>query len=371
MEMNTLFSGLGIKGVKKLFKLYYGIGISEKFIKCMDDKLSMIFEQKTSLKIDERTRLSLFQTEGLFYKKGSISKMPFKLLLPFNLGEVTVLWLSKSRKIYDIADEDIDCDDIEFWFENLDPEFCRQATHPKWSLLPAIYQKSWSERIEKESGIHLSPSFIACMDDQLSAIFIKKTGIKITKRICTVLTHFKVSEPFFVSGNTSYFNTALIVNEEWNPVNICWHSVSNKIYKPSDEVLDCHDIKFGFEGFDADLYIKQYYPNQKLPFKIEDISYELVVTRINLDCIITMKLKPDAITKAEDAVTQIDNFIALFNDKSEKRNRDEGVIHDWNTEIKEDAIIYKLDLGSTGVSFFKRILTFLSKMNLFEVVEIE
>jgi|GEM_PF-1320929 len=371
MKMNTLFAFITNLGAKKLFKISFDKEISEQFLSCANIHLSMLFEKLTSLKIDNRTWVGNVEKEDFFYEKGWISKLPFQLFLPHIGTKIIICWQSKSGRIYDIADEDINCHDIEFWFDNLDVDLCRKATNPVWSLLPDIWQPMRIKLFEKDSGIQMSAPFMACLDNQLSNLFTKLTGIKITKRIQTTLSHFKINKPFLVSGEVSRLNTSLIINDNWNPVEVVWKSKSGRIYLPGNEDIDCNDIEFWFENFEAELYIRQYYPNQKLPFKIKDISYELVVTRINLDCTIVMKLRPNAVSDTEKTVEVIDHFITTFNDKSEKRDRSEGVIHNWNIEIKDDTVIYNLDLGSTGVSFFRKILTFLSKMNAFLKVEIE
>lgn len=207
------------------------------------------------------------------------------------------------------------------------------------------------------------------MDQQLSDEFEKKTGIKISKRI---RLHLDETDLNLSYGDISCANSVLtIIEEAPNNLKVCWKSGSGHIYKINDDDIDCNDIEFWFENFQPELYIQQYYPNQKLPFKIKNITYDLVVTRINLDCIIKMTLKKNVIKNEEEIVEQIDNFIAAFNNKSEKISREEGVIHNWNMEIASNIIIYALDLGSMGISFFKKMLTFLSALNLFERVEIE
>lgn len=372
MKFDSLFGWLGIKGTTKLFQINYGLHLSKSFIKCADSQLSTLFRQITNLKIGNRIRfVTISKEEGFIYSKGKISKLSFQLQLPFLAIPVIVCWKSLSIRTYDIGEEVIDCNDIEFWFENLDLELCHKANKPTWSLIPEIYQPLFINSL-KQFGINFSASFIFCMDKQLSEQFQKRTGIKISKRIRLSLTHFSVAESQLTYGEVSKIKGRITIIEE-EPINVkvCWRSKSDRIFKIEDEVVDCNDIEFWFEDFKPEVYIQQYYPNQQLPFKIKDITYELVVNRIYLDCTIVMTLKLEARLNAERFVEEIDNFIAAFNDKSEKKDRKEGVIHNWNTDIQKDKIIYNLDLGSTGISFFKKLLTFLSKLNVFLKVEIE
>ena len=53
----------------------------------------------------------------------------------YKLTKVTILWKSKSGRIYDLADTDIDCNDIELWFDKLDPLLCQKQMFPKEELV--------------------------------------------------------------------------------------------------------------------------------------------------------------------------------------------------------------------------------------------
>jgi hypothetical protein len=108
----------------------------------------------------------------------------------------------------------------------------------------------------------------------------------------------------------------------------------------------------------ATLYHKQLFPKVELPFKLKDLSYELVVTRLNLDCVIELYLSNEDATKALERINEINKFIGDFNTKSEKMDRKYGVVHNWKAEVEEGKIVYQLDLGSVGMFFFKKLLRF-------------
>ena len=74
--------------------------------------------------------------------------------------------------------------------------------------------------------------------------------------------------------------------------------------------------------------------------------------------------------EADSIVQEIDNFIDDWNLKSEKKNRADGVIHNSKGKWEDsETIVYEIDLGSTGFSFLKQLLTFLSKTGFFKKVE--
>lgn len=60
--------------------------------------------------------------------------MNVHLSIGSNGNLVQIKWRSKSGRIYLISDEDIDCDDIVFWFEGLDPVLYHHQLYPKEEL---------------------------------------------------------------------------------------------------------------------------------------------------------------------------------------------------------------------------------------------
>ena len=138
-----------------------------------------------------------------------------------------------------------------------------------------------------------------------------------------------------------------------------------------DEDIDCTDIVFWFEGLDPLLYHKQLYPKETLPFKLKNLSYDLVVTRLTLDCIIEMSLHENKICDANNIMQQIDLFIGSYNEKSEKARHFLGVVHNWKRHFRNNTIIeYEFDLGSAELIFFKYLLNYLSDLKCFSKVVI-
>lgn len=214
----------------------------------------------------------------------------------------------------------------------------------------------------------ISLNFANCADAQLTTLFELKTGLKINKQI-SIAT--RPEWDFFIeTGEISKVALSIYVNHNWDPVTVLWKSKSGRIYKLEDTDIDCDDIEFWFEDLDVALIHRQMYPNVKLPFKLKDLSYELVVTRINMDCTIELQVKLDNIINMEHIDAEIDNFIATFNQKSEKKDRVHGVIHHWKATVEGGKLIYDIDLGSTGPYFFKKLLPYLSQLNYFIKVEL-
>jgi hypothetical protein len=227
--------------------------------------------------------------------------------------------------------------------------------------IPQVYLNRYSRE-----GFEVSIKFLECADYQLRIAFEKQTGIKMNINTC-FCPPLKLTLNY-VSAEVSEACYNFFVSHNYFHVKIKWKSKSGRIYKFEDEDIDCDDVEFWFDDLDATLVHKYLYLKVTLPFKLKDLTYNLVVTRINMECNLEMVLKENL--EHELVTKQIDDFIADFNHKSEKKVRKDGVVHNWKIEFINDKLIYELDLGSTGVSFIKKLLTFLNKLNTFETVEL-
>lgn len=209
-----------------------------------------------------------------------------------------------------------------------------------------------------------SLEFLNCADEKLTSIFTIKTSLKPNKNLCFSLSTHGLNHPMLETGVISKLFIKLFVNHNWNPITILWKAKSGRIYKINDTDIDCDDIEFWFEKLDTELYIKQYYPTgQKLPFILKNLPFELVVTRLNLDCTLNLAVKNGYEKNRENIITDIYNFIEKFNIKSDKKDRADGLIH--NSAGKPDGkrnIVFEIDLGSAGFNFFKKLLQYLSKV---------
>ena len=229
----------------------------------------------------------------------------------------------------------------------------------------AIHSFSWTYNVV------VSAQFIDCADTQLTNLFVKKTGIKAGKKACFSISPTGSDTKFhYIRDVVSVIKLELFINHNWNPIKICWSSKSGHIYNIDDTDIDCGDINFWFDHLDTALYLQQFYPKVKLPFKLSKLSFDLVINRLNIDCLMILKTDTSRSNEADSIVQEIDNFIDDWNLKSEKKNRADGVIHNSKGKWEDsETIVYEIDLGSTGFSFLKQLLTFLSKTGFFKKVE--
>lgn len=227
-------------------------------------------------------------------------------------------------------------------------------------------------------SLQASKEFIECADKQLTEQFILQTGIKPGKNVCFSFSSHSLEVPIYgeyiipgtnIGGRKLCIN--LYVNHNWNPVTIYWKSKSGKEYKLHEINIDSQDIEFWFESLNPGLYLKQLFPNQKLPFKTDNLSFILNVYRLNIDATMMLTKKSQTNQESQEIILQIYDFIDSFNIASEKKNRNQGVIHNYNAVVEGDKIRFEIDLGSASIQFYKKLLQKLSGMDCFQTVDIE
>ncbi len=231
-----------------------------------------------------------------------------------------------------------------------------------------LYPQFTIDAFKKIYNKTISAEFVNCADQQLTPLFERITGLKINKRLS--ISWASEWEFFYEESVISKLAFSIYVNHNWDPVTVLWKSKAGRVYKIEDTDIDCNDLEFWFEGIDVALIHRQMFPKVTLPFKLKDLSYELVITRINLDCTLELQLKKGQLEHAEAIIQKIDDFINDFNIKSEKKDRKYGVVHNWKSAVEDTTLIYDIDLGSVGPYFFKKLLPFFSELNCFLRVEL-
>lgn len=223
-----------------------------------------------------------------------------------------------------------------------------------------------------------SKQFIDCADKQLTEQFIRATGLKPGKNVSIAFTNQTTGAPIYSQYQIPNSNmlgrklsVSIYINHNWNPVTIYWKSKIGRDYKLHDNDIECSDIEFWFEHLDTDLYIQQLFPHQKIPFQTDNLTFELEVVRLKLDATLTLTKSANCALSTREVAYKIDNFIARFNEISEKQNRKHGVVHHWKTSESDIQIRYDIDLGSAGILFYKHLFDQISKLNCISKILIE
>ncbi|PWS33167.1 hypothetical protein DF947_00580 [Pedobacter paludis] len=402
-----------------LFKLYFDIKASLNFLNCGNQQLVHFFEETVGVTPNYPIRLHWYgPLDGCVfnYEKGKISKLDAVLSLLYGRMNVSITWQSKSGRIYDMADEDIDCDDLIFWFENLEKEECLRMINPIIDWHRLVYTSGFIDVHKKVWAVDFSVPFVECMNSQLLPIFEERTGITINKSNRVVLGSMPKIDPItpemiaesdkivrlqrsiglFPQLDDEAFEDFI---EKTKPTNdypkfqyqkgtvstislyfwiaqnifayhqdIKWQSKSGRIYDIADEDIDYNDIEFWFDNLDVEKVYQALYPKIDTPFKLKNLSYELKVYQMSLDAIIHMHLKTDCLADAENYIIEIDNFIQEINEKTEKKDPKYAVIHGWESKIEDGFIDYSLKIGDNGIAFLKKLFKFVSDLNCFDEV---
>jgi hypothetical protein len=383
--MSSLLAGIGEAGVKKVHKMTFGVDISEQFIVCMDKQLTEDFEKQTGIIVKHPIWMGWGQEYGFEYLKNKTSSINCQIRLKYGTVTPTILWKSHSGRIYEISDTNIDCNDIVFWFDDLDARKANAIFKPKWTLLTLDVMGDYFKKGFKNYGVNFSNEYLQCADNQLTPMFIKQTGIKLkgdiglfepNHRDIIVNPDNTITEgpykPILEVNKTSTLIIVVCINAYHNKAKIAWKSKSGKIYKTTDTDIDYTDIEFWFEELQPELYLEQYYPKgQKLPFSTKGLPFEVVVTNLNIDCNLWIEFENGHTQNLDKIIEEIGNFIGDYNDKSELKDRADGVVHNgYGNKENENNILFEIDLGSVGFSFFKKLFKKISTFKEIKKLEI-
>lgn len=136
------------------FKEDYNLDISKEFLLCADRQLSPLFVSSTGLKFGNNLCLSFASEINFFYTVDKESKLLLNLYVNHYWNNLIIVWKSKSGKIYKLNDTQIDCDDIEFDFENLDSDLYKNQLFPKIVLpfdMPDLNYQLIVRRLNKDA----------------------------------------------------------------------------------------------------------------------------------------------------------------------------------------------------------------------------
>jgi hypothetical protein len=343
--------------------------VSEPFLVCADKKLCDEYEKQTGLFIENRPQSLLLPFEELNYIKGEVSSFSAKIYVNRRYLLTKICWRSKSGRVYEMADTNIDTDDIVFWFDPIEKD--------KGIKHIFFYIKDYNLTVKRNLGIDMSEIFCEYAEEQLRHYFEHKTGIKINHRVST---DWGREDLKYHEGEVSSIEIQLSIGHNFigdkiiqNKVKVCWRSKSGRVYKMADEDIDLSDIVFWFEGLDPISYHKQLYPNDPLPFKLKKPHFELAIHSIDLNMVLEIFLKESDDVMRDEIIAEISKFISTWNEKTEKEDaikQAQGITHyDSNgvvdsikiTESRANRIEIQLNMGTSDIILLKKLVQMLDK----------
>lgn len=127
------------------FMFTHSLLISKEFIQCADIQLTDQFIFKTGLRPSKNLNISISghnvedNIYGTYLKPDGVTvarRLMLKLYVNHSWNNITICWKSKNdNRDYKIHDKIIDCNDIEFWFDKLDPHLYYSQLYPN-DILP-------------------------------------------------------------------------------------------------------------------------------------------------------------------------------------------------------------------------------------------
>ena len=227
--------------------------------------------------------------------------------------------------------------------------------------------------------VRFSEQFVSVAGRRLWENFVKQTGIDDVKRVfISFPNNYADSDLRFFDyskGAVSEIAWALTFYDFKHPIKFYWQSKSGKIYVPEDTEIDEEDITFWFEDLDPLEIHQLVYPNQPIPFKLKNLTYELSIKSLNVDLEMIIRLNQSNAEKIQLIKNLVLDFIDQWNQKSEKDEEDKlgmGLVH--NSKIVDETseiIHFGFDMGSADIDILKKLLQKLNKVGGIEKIEIK
>jgi len=220
-------------------------------------------------------------------------------------------------------------------------------------------------------GLVFSKVFCKYFSQNFTTVFSDFTGLQPSSKVTLAGYKQRNEIPIYQPGIVSRLNLVLWIMPEYNDdISFCWRSKTEKIIKPTDENFDEEDLECWIEGLKPNEYWKQVATEKKdHPFKIGKIPFQLKVFGFGTDTILRIYLK-DKI-EFDSIKAKIGETIKEYNEISEKKFRNKGVVHNVKFDSEERVLTVVIDTGSAGIEIIKTTLKALNKFTSIEKVEVD
>jgi hypothetical protein len=210
-------------------------------------------------------------------------------------------------------------------------------------------------------GVYFSEKFCHYFSQKIQEILYQEAGLKPSYKVGLSVFRPHHDLPMYEPGPVSKINTAISILPMFNDsISFCWRSKSGKIVHSYDEDFDEDDLECWIEGLKPALYLEALTTvNIDHPLKLKDLPYELTVYGIGMHMGLTIELEDPG--KAAEIIEQLGDEVERHNQKSEAKGRANGVVHNCSGHIENNTVIFRIDVGSAGVVFIKKLLRLLAK----------
>lgn len=214
----------------------------------------------------------------------------------------------------------------------------------------------WGLKMFHLEGIIFSQSFCEYFANNFEEIFVKETGIKPSTKVQLGGFKQRNATPMYQPGLVSKLNVVLwIMPYYYDDISFCWKSKTGKIIKITDETFDANDLECWIENLKPAEYWKQVATEKKShPFQIANLPYKLKVYEFGVD--MELRIYVNNTHSIETIKNVISTTIETYNDVSEAKNRENGVVHNHHFEEDKPYLCLRIDTGSAGINIIKKIL---------------
>jgi hypothetical protein len=227
---------------------------------------------------------------------------------------------------------------------------------PKFWYIKETYEEIW-----RDSNVFFSFAFCRFFANNVERIMLLECNLKASNKVSLSLFKQNNDKPTYEPGEVSKLNIGLsILPYMSHDLEFCWKTKDGSIVTTTDEDFDEENLICWINGLKPKIYWEQAYGKKTAhPFVIKNLPYELDVLDYGTDMSIRIDLSE--ISNSKEIVNSIIDLIEQHNTKSLSSNRDLGIVHNSSYEIEENFINYRIDLGSAGLNFIKKVLRKLSK----------
>ena len=212
-------------------------------------------------------------------------------------------------------------------------------------------------KIWNKYDVYFSEKFCNYFSNSIKDIFYREAGLKSGFKVgLSLFRPYQHDLAMYEPGPISKINTALSILPEFtDPISFCWKSKSGRIVHTYDEDFDETDLECWIEGLKPSLYWEQL--NQTSidhPLKVKNLPYELTVRGVGMHMGLAIELSDAA--NAAAIIERLSQDVKTYNDQSGAKGREKGVVHNCHGEIVDREIRFRIDVGSAGIVFVKKLL---------------
>jgi hypothetical protein len=209
---------------------------------------------------------------------------------------------------------------------------------------------------DEVADVYLSLKFCNWISTHFTELMQKEAGLTPSSKVNLAWGNYLHKVPMYEAGTISKLNVELIILPMWfrDAISFCWRSKSGKIVHTYDEDFDEADLECWMEGLKPQLYLEQVSKvSTDHPMKVKDLPYEFVVYGFGTHMQLAITLSNEDSSPVAEALSA---EIEKHNEKSEAKGRAMGVIHNHYFEKEGNQLVLRIDIGSAGVAFIKKLL---------------